>query len=153
MLRNGMYADPIADWVPSIVKMGTIPYPTGDGRCAYVTRDDIARAAAAALTTDGHENRVYNLTGPTALSTSDLREIVARVTGNPIKYRDATGEQYIETCRQENEPNAFTLVLLSLYHAIRDGLLDIVSNDVETLTGKPAESFEQYLTRRIVERS
>jgi len=32
ILRNGMYADPVVDWVPKIVEMGAIPYPTGDGR-------------------------------------------------------------------------------------------------------------------------
>lgn len=51
LLRNGYYADPVVDWVPDILEMGTIPYPTGSGRCAYVARRDLGRATAAVLAT------------------------------------------------------------------------------------------------------
>ena len=36
----------------------------GEGRIAYVSREDCAAAAAAALTTEGHEGRAYEITGP-----------------------------------------------------------------------------------------
>jgi NAD(P)H dehydrogenase (quinone) len=149
VLRNSLYADPIADWVPEIVKMGTIPYPTGDGRCAYVSRRDIARAGAAVLTTDGHEGRVYHLTGPQALTTAELCEAVARVTGEPVEYRDATDADYVKACRAGGEPERFTQLLLSLYWTIRDGFCDVAPGDIEALTGTPPERFESFLTRRL----
>jgi NAD(P)H dehydrogenase (quinone) len=148
-LRNSLYADPIADWVPSIVKMGTIPYPTGDGRCAYVSRDDIARAGAAALIGEGHEGKTYNLTGPEALSTEDLCNIVARVTGERVEYREASDQDYIDICVEEGVPSRFASLLLSMYHTIADGHLDVVSDDIERLTGQPPQSFEEYLRERV----
>lgn len=149
ILRNALYADPIAEWVPDIVRMGTIPYPTGDGRCAYVSRRDIGRAGAAVLTTDGHAGQVYHLTGPQALTTADLCATVARVTGEPVEDRNATDEDYVSVCLESGEPEGFTHVLLTLYRTIRDGYCDRTSDDIEQLTGTPAETFEAFLTRRL----
>jgi NAD(P)H dehydrogenase (quinone) len=148
ILRNGLCADPIADWLPTIVEMGTVSYPTEDGACAFGARDDIARAGAAVLTADGHAGKVYNLTGPAALPTGDLCDIVARVTGRPVEDRRATDREYLEACRAEGEPEYFARLLLSLYHAMRDGYLDLVSDDIAMLTGVPAETFEAFLRRR-----
>ncbi|MCB9477482.1 MAG: SDR family oxidoreductase [Deltaproteobacteria bacterium] len=144
-LRNSMYADPIAEWVPEIVKMGTIPYPTGDGACAFVTRDDIARTGAAALSTDGHEGKTYNLTGPKAYTTAELCEVVARVTGELVEYRPATDQDYVDACVREGIPAEFAWVLLTIYHDVRDGRFALVSDDIEKLTGQAALSFEEYL--------
>lgn len=149
ILRNSLYADPIADWVPSIVKLGTIPYPTGNGRCAFISREDIARAGAAVLTKDGHEGCTYNLTGPQALKTKDLCDIVSRVTGKPVEYKDATEKDYIDVCREEGEPEFMTQFLLTLYRDINNGLLDVVTDDIERLSGQPAESFESFLSRHL----
>ncbi len=147
ILRNSLYADPIADWVPSIVEMGTIPYPTGDAKCAYVCRDDIARAGAAVLTTDGHAGKVYNLTGPERLTTADLCDAVAGVTGKPVVDKGAKDQDYIDACIADGEPEQFSYLLLTLYHAIGQGHLDVVSDDIEQLTGKASESFADYLQR------
>jgi NAD(P)H dehydrogenase (quinone) len=48
ILRSGMYADPLVDYIPELVSTGRIPYPAGEGRVSYVSRDDLARASAAA---------------------------------------------------------------------------------------------------------
>ena len=150
ILRNGLYADPIAEWIPEILKMGTIPYPTGEGRCAYVTRDDIARAGAAALTGPGGHGEVYNLTGPEALTTKDLCRIATSVTGKPVMDSRATDEDYLEACSKDGTPEYVAHLLLTMYHAVRRGFMDVISDDIEILTGHPAERFEEYLKREYV---
>ena len=147
ILRNGLYADPVAEWTPEIVDMGTIPYPTGNGRCGYVTRDDIARAGAAALTGNGHLSTVFNLTGPEALTTSDLCRAVAAVTGKPVKDTDATDGDYLEACKRDQVPETVARMMLTMYHAIGGGFMDVVTDDIEVLTGQPPERFEDYLRR------
>ncbi len=148
ILRNSLYADPIADWVPDIVRMGTIPYPTGEGRCAYVSRDDLARAAAGALATEGHAGLTYNLTGPTALTTADLCDAVSEVTGQPVTAGDPSDEDYIQVCKESGESVFLTHALLTLYHTIRDGHCDVVTSDIERLSGAPASTFTAYLRSR-----
>jgi NAD(P)H dehydrogenase (quinone) len=150
ILRNGLYADPIADWIPEIVKMGTIPYPTGEGRCGYVSRDDIARAGGAALTSEGHEGEIYNLTGPETLTTSDLCNTVSAVTGKTVTDSRATDEDYLAACARDQVPEFVANLLLTMYHAVRRGFMNVVTDDIETLTGTPAERFEDYLRREYV---
>lgn len=151
MFRSSMYADSVADWIPTILAMGTIPYPTGAGRCAYVSCDDIARTIATVMTTEDHDHQVYHLTGTVSLSTEELCEIVSRVAEQPVEFTDATDETFIEACQRQNVPAHFVDALLSLYHAIRDGFFTLPSDDIERLTGEPAESFESFLRRRGIE--
>ncbi|MGD8353273.1 MAG: SDR family oxidoreductase [Pseudomonadota bacterium] len=147
ILRNSLYADTIANWVPEILKMGTIPYPTGEGRCSYISRNDIARAGAAVLTTIGHAGRIYHLTGPEALTTSDLCQAVAEVTGKPIVDSRATDDAYLKTCENNGTPGFHAHLLLSMYHAVRRGFMDVVTEDVRSLTGTPPERFRDYLKK------
>ena len=146
-LRNGLYSDPIVDWVPDIIKMGTIPYPTGEGCCSYVSRSDIARAGAAALTGTGNEEQVYNLTGPESLTTAELCQAVAAVTGKPVAVSTASDEDYLDACRNSGTPEYFARWLLTMYHAVREGFMDVVTSDIEILTGHPAERFQDFLKR------
>ena len=145
ILRNGLYADEIVDWVPDILTMGTIPYPTGDGRCAYVHRDDLARATAAVLDGEGEPWTVYELTGPAALTTAELCDAIARATGARVVGTDATEADYITSCEGSGQPDFITKVLLGLYGAIREGRLGAVTDHIERLTGVAPTGIEELV--------
>jgi NAD(P)H dehydrogenase (quinone) len=66
LLRNAYYAEPLAGWLPEILRMGTIPYPIGDASHAWGARDDMAHAAAAVLASEDHDGKRFDLAGPTA---------------------------------------------------------------------------------------
>ncbi len=72
MLRNQIYANGLVDQAVQIVSDGRYVTHTPDARVAYVTREDCAAAAAAVLTTPGHENKAYNITGPDAIGPREL---------------------------------------------------------------------------------
>ena len=152
ILRNGMYLDPIADWVPELVEMGRLPYPVKTGRVAYIARDDLARATAAACLHSEHAGKVYELTGPEALSMPDLAATIARVTGQAVGFESITDEAFAEVCRQGNEdvPEFLIGILTSLYHAVDNHEFETVTDHVERLTGTPPETAESYLRRRLV---
>ncbi len=147
ILRNGMYLDPIADWIPELVSMGRLPYPVKKGKVAYISRDDLARATAAVCTNEGHTGKIYELTGAEALSMSRLAEIISEVTGKPVRFDSITDEEYAEICRTGGEevPEFIIPVLTSLYHAVDNGEFEQVSDHVEKLTGRPPEVAASYL--------
>jgi NAD(P)H dehydrogenase (quinone) len=149
ILRNGMYLDPIADWAPELVQMGRLPYPVEQGRVAYISRDDLARATASALLDDAHLGRVFDLTGPEALTMDRLAEIVSEATGAAITYDRITDEQYARVCREgeESVPQYLIPILTSLYHAVDNGEFARVTDHVERLTGSGAEDALSYLRR------
>jgi len=152
LLRNAYYADPIADWLPDLVKLGTVPYPTGRGAHPWASRDDMARAAAAVLASGDYDGEGFDLTGPVAHTTEDLCDIVQRVTGSPIAYRDASEAEYIASCLEAGEPEPFARLLATLYTPVRDGLTSFATNHIEQLTGQAPEPLDDFLRRQWMNR-
>src|SRR4051794_3945881 len=67
-LRMNLYLD----FIPNMVgEDGVIRGPAGNGRVSAILRDDVASAAAAVLSSDGHERRTYDLTGPASFSLAE----------------------------------------------------------------------------------
>jgi NAD(P)H dehydrogenase (quinone) len=147
LLRNAYYAEPVAEWLPEIVRMGTIPYPFGQGSHAWATRDDMAHAAAAVLASTEHDGQVFDLTGPQAHTVPELCQIVTRVTGEQITHVEASMDDYIQACLVDGESAVFARLLGTLYLPVPDGLPSFASTDIETLTGQAPESMEEFLGR------
>ena len=83
-LRNAIYAEIMAAGAGPALATGTLVTNAGDGRCSYVTREDCAAAAAAVLTSDGHEFKAYDISGPEALSVDDIAALYAEAGGRPV---------------------------------------------------------------------
>jgi NAD(P)H dehydrogenase (quinone) len=147
LLRNNMYLDPIADWIPELVEMGRLPYPVKEGKIAYVARDDLARATAAACAGEDHSGKLYELTGPEALSMEKLASIISGVTGKPVRFESITDEEYAEICRtgEDEIPEFLIPILTTLYHAVDNHEFEKVTDHIETLTGRPPEDAASYL--------
>ena len=145
ILRNGMYLDPLVDWAPALAAMGRLPYPVRKGRVAYVSRDDLSRACAAACALDGHAGQVYELTGPQALSMRDLASALTCATGQTIRFDEVTGEQFAEICRADRVPEAEIAILASMYRAVDHREFEHVSDDIRILTGIPPMAAKDYL--------
>ena len=145
ILRNGMYLDPVADWAPALVEMGRLPYPVAEGRVAYIARDDLARSLAAACLNTGHAGKLYELTGPEALSMPELAQALSEATGQSITYDHVTEEAFAEICRADGVPEPMVEVLVSMYRAVDNGEFERVTGDVEELTGRPAQTVQTYL--------
>ena len=145
ILRNGMYLDPLVDWAPALAAMGRLPYPVRKGRVAYVSRDDLSRACAAACALDGHAGKAYELTGPQALSMQDLASNLTYATGQTIRFDEVTEEQFAEICRADQVPEADIAILASMYRAVDHGEFEHVSDDIRLLTGTPPMAARDYL--------
>lgn len=115
-LRNGMYHENYLDSLAQDV----VATSTKDGRIASAPRDDFALAAAVALTTDGHENTTYELTGSTSWSFPE-------VAGE--RYRDVSDEDLIAA--------GMPPFVVDFFVAIREGVLAEVRPDLEKLIGRP----------------
>ena len=72
--------------VPSIVAKGAFFLPLEDAKLAPVDVEDIAQAAFALLTTPGHEGKIYEMTGPEALSMTEVAEQISFATGSTVRY-------------------------------------------------------------------
>ncbi len=85
MLRNSIYMDGQVAQAAKMVAAGRAVIPPNEYPIGYITRADCAAAAAAVLTTPGHENMAYDITGPELLGVREIAAAASAVTGKPIE--------------------------------------------------------------------
>jgi NAD(P)H dehydrogenase (quinone) len=106
-LRDQWYADRIVGEAAEMVAEGRALVDPDEVGAAYVTREDCAAAAAAVLTTSGHENRIYEITGPERILRRDIARIASEIAGVPIEVVEATPDQLSQV--PEPPPSSETL--------------------------------------------
>jgi NAD(P)H dehydrogenase (quinone) len=85
MLRNSIYMDGLVGQAARMLADGRAVIPPNESPIGYVTRTDCAVAAAAVLTTPGHEGKAYDVTGPELLGVRETAAAAAAVTGKRIE--------------------------------------------------------------------
>ena len=144
-MRNSWYAENLFMSVPNAVASGKMFSAAGDGRLSYAPRQNFAEALAAALAADTTESKTYTLTGSESFSTDEVAALAARVLGKPIEVVHVSDEELAEGMKQAGVPEPAIPTLVSMDTNIRNGGLDIVTNDIEKLTGTPPMALEDFL--------
>lgn len=142
-LRDNFYID----FLPALVgEDGVIRGPAGAGRVAAVTRADIGRVAVETLAhPSAHVDVTYSLTGPEALTMTEVAAIIGEETGREVSFHDETvAEAYVSRRRWE-APQWQYDAWVSTYTAIAAGELATVTTDVRTVTGREPESLRDFL--------
>ncbi|MFW5781020.1 MAG: NmrA family NAD(P)-binding protein [Bacteroidota bacterium] len=150
ILRNGVYLDPLVEWIAELANKGYFSYPVKEGRVAYISRNDLGRATAAALLSDDVGGRIFELTGPEALSMYEIGEIAASKMNKEFVYQPVSEEKFKENCRKDKTPEPEIELLTSMYRAVENGETDKVSRDVFDLTGFQATSVGEYFEQVLV---
>ncbi|MBB6172519.1 uncharacterized protein YbjT (DUF2867 family) [Nocardiopsis mwathae] len=142
-LRPGFYLDLLPYWADDA---GVIRGPAGQGRVAWVSRDDVADAAVAVLTEGAeHDGATYDVTGPEAMTMGETVERLSALTGKTIRYVPETWEEALASRRPTGAPEWQIEGWASSYAAIASGEMDVVSPAVVRLTGHPAQTLERFL--------
>jgi uncharacterized protein YbjT (DUF2867 family) len=143
-LRPGSFMSNALQWAPTIKAEGTVFNPMGEGKYAPIAPRDIARVAALALTTSGHEGKAYDLTGPELLSTPEQVQILSKILGKPIECVDIPVGVVAERLQKLGVSAFLATGLISLWNRIKEGNGAFQNNEVERLTGHPAQTFEDW---------
>jgi len=146
-LRAGEFMHAYFRQVPSIVATGKLLLPMEDARIASIDVGDIAEVAATILTGSGHEGAVYPLTGPEALSMSDVAEKLSAATGKAIQYVNVAPEQATAAQLAAAMPPFTAEALAELFAERRKGKEAQVSPFVQTILGRRATSFDEFAAR------
>ncbi|MBL9039349.1 MAG: SDR family oxidoreductase [Archangium sp.] len=143
-LRNTMYVDLAVPTYAGAVKQGQLVDARGQGRVSLITREDCARAAAAALASTFEGTRTLEVTGPQALSSADVAALLAEVTEKPVTHVPLEPAALKVGMVQHGLPPPVADLLVSFDVAIAQGDLAHVSRAVEELTGQPAQSMRDF---------
>ncbi|MEZ4642642.1 MAG: SDR family oxidoreductase [Chloroflexota bacterium] len=146
VLRNNLYADLLVGALGQALPTGQMFSAAGDGRIAYVTREDCAQAAAAALAAPFNGRRILDITGPEALSQADVAAIGSKITGKPLTYVPVPTEAMIQGMVGAGLPQPVAATYASIDTAAAQGQFDVVSDAFEELTGRKATAVADFLT-------
>jgi NAD(P)H dehydrogenase (quinone) len=144
-LRNAVYADSQIRGLAQAVQSGKLFKAAGDGKIAYVTREDCARAAAAALNASFSGRRALDITGPQALTQAEIAAIVTRITGRAVEYVPIPLETLIENMVKAGLPQPVAELIGSFDAAIAQGTFEVASSAFEALTGHKPTHFADFL--------
>jgi uncharacterized protein YbjT (DUF2867 family) len=123
---------------------GVIYWDLGDGRLGMIDVRDIVDVARVVLTGSGHEGKSYILTGPEAISFHDVASTFSDVLGKDVTYISVPGEAALQSMLSMGFPEWIARGYGELMEGFSQGFAASVSDNVETLSGHPARSFEQF---------
>lgn len=118
-------------------------------RVGFVSRDDVAAAAAGILVGEGHSGAIYNATGSEALSVARRAALISRIGGRPVEVVHASEEELRKELRTSGFPPDYLDIVLDTKRKAAESGFDMVTGDVERLSGRPPLSLEQVLENYI----
>jgi len=134
----------------TIADSGTIRLPFGTGRTSPIVTDDVARVVATILTDPGpYIGRVFELTGPRSQDMNGIAEEYARALNRPVSYVDVPPETWAEQVLARARLGSYVqehIATVARLH--RENRYDRMTTTVEEITGRPAESVEEFVKRR-----
>ncbi len=144
-LAPSIYLETLLAAAQRIRRAGMLYTPAGAGRAAYVAARDVADAAARVLTTPGHEDQTYVLTGPEALTGQQLARRISTVFGREVGYADQPAAQVRDELLAGGLGQWEVDGALELSDWVREGGAAKVTADVPELAGHPATRVEDWL--------
>ncbi len=162
MLRDAHYADAmILNAGPGCIVSGKWVTSTNGAREAMVWREDCVDCAVAVLTQSGHENKVYTITGPNRENFAEVAAMLSEACGKRIELVETTDAgmyAHFDALGIPRKPVDDQTVagipwnsddMVTFERAIREGFLDVCTNDVEKLTGHKARSVRELIQANI----
>jgi NAD(P)H dehydrogenase (quinone) len=139
LLRMGPYTDFLVDGMKAAIATGAYA-SRGGAPASAVVRDDLGAAAAGLLASDGHAGITYHATGPVSLTSEEIVSAVGAAFGKSVAYTALGDEQVRAGLAAAGLPAPMADVLARFQDASAAGLFDVVTRDVERLSGRPAQS-------------
>ncbi|WP_331371721.1 Rossmann-fold NAD(P)-binding domain-containing protein [Sinorhizobium chiapasense] len=126
------------------VQSGLVALPPKDVREPFISAEDIADIAVAALTADGHQGRVYELTGPRLMTFSEAVAEIGAATRRDIRYQPIPVEDFAAQLRADGLPDDYVALVVYLFTSVLDGRNQHLSDDVERVLGRKPRDFADY---------
>ena len=134
--------------LPALKQMGAMLGSAADSRVGLVAADDVGRAAAAVFARkDVPNGQDFVLTGPEALTMTEVAKIMTEVLGRPVAYEDLPEEAFASILVQNGmTPEQAEIGVLAHFRAWREGGADVVTDTYRELTGLEPVSVRQWMS-------
>ena len=145
LLRSNAYMQNVLALAPAIAKTSSFGSAAGKGRSGLVDARDVAAVAAEiAASPAAHVGQTYWLTGPGLISNYDVAAVLSKLLGRTITYRELTVEENTETMIRAGVPEQIAQMNAQAFSMAAGGDAEWLTEDVPSLLGRPARSFQQF---------
>jgi NAD(P)H dehydrogenase (quinone) len=148
LLRNNLYVESALFnlmQLPQAIASGKLVTATGDGGAAFITREDCARAAAAALMAATQESRTLEIAGPAAVTGKEIAQLASDITGRKVAFESIPAAALKAGLAQHGLPQPIVDLVVDFHTSIANRELASISPDFKALTGQPAGSVAAFL--------
>jgi len=145
ILRNNLYADVLPMFMGEQVLDKGIFFPAGEGKVAFVTRDEMAEAAANILSSDGHANTEYIISNNENYSFAEVAKLLSELTGKEVSYTSPDVAVYSDALLAANVPVPYVQLFDGFAEAIKQGEFYSERSDLEFLLGRKPAPLTAYL--------
>jgi uncharacterized protein YbjT (DUF2867 family) len=144
LLRPNLFMQGLLNFRSTIATRNAFYAAAGDAKVSAVDVRDIAEVAVAALTESGHEGKLYDLTGPQALTHAEMAEGLSKALGRQVAFVDIPPEAMRDVLLGFGVPVWQADGLIEDYAHYRRGEASAVTSGVRDATGKAPRSFEEF---------
>lgn len=147
-LRNNWYLENEISSIQGVLAGAPWVTSAGNGRVGWALQQDYAEAAAAVLAGDGHDNTIYELSGE-PLTQEQFVAALSDVLGRQVAVQQVDDQAYADIMKQAGVPEFVVPFLLEIQKGIREGTLDVESNDFEKLLGRPLVPIREAISQLV----
>jgi len=131
--------------LPEIRDEHRIFVPAGDGETNFIDVRDIGEVAAIVLCDDAYRNTACALTGAQSYTYRDVADRLSGILGTTIAYEPARLGPFLRYHRARGRSLGHTLVMYALYSVTRFGKAGGATDAIETITGRPPRSLDDFI--------
>lgn len=143
-LRTIFFQDNFLGWAEGI-KQGAFYFGIRDGRFAPLNVGDIGEIAANILTSQGHEGKAYDITGPELLTGQDFAQVFSDVTGQAVQYISPDEATTYDSLVGSGWPVWQSKGMLELFEVFASNQAAVISPDGEKLLGRPLTRLQDFV--------
>jgi len=144
-MRHTWYTDGLLGTLAQALKLGQLLTAGNDQPVNYVTREDCARADAAALVSDATGSARLDITGPSTVTASEVAAMATELTGKPLEVVLVSPEERTRALTAAGLPPPIAALVVSIDVNTRNGTTRDVSDAVLRLTGRAPQSVRDFL--------
>ncbi len=147
LLRSNAYMQNTLLLAPVIAKTSSFGSSAGKGLAGMVDSRDVgAVAAEIAASPASHAGKTYWLSGSELISNYDVADVLSKLLGRTITYRELSFEEHKSTMVSAGLPEVVAEQNAQAFSLTAEGDAEWVSDDVQAILGRKARSYEQFAT-------
>ncbi|HET7903256.1 MAG TPA: SDR family oxidoreductase [Candidatus Eisenbacteria bacterium] len=144
ILRPQFFMQNLLGMRGSIQADGAIYLPAKETKTPLIDTRDVAAAAVAVLTSEGHSGRIYDLSGPESLGFAEIAARIGKAIGRTVTYVDVPGDAAREALLSQGWPEFLADGFVEMLAYFATGAASDVTNTVEKLTGVKPRTVDAF---------